>query len=265
MSVSRASTTSTTNSTMWWLIGTNAIMALGWLHVLWNLLQHMVTAAATTTDAEPQWCEEQLQPAISIALYLSFLELVSASTGMTRSKPLHVLLFAVVRWGTEKLVAPRLASCQAWQHLGTVVLWSLGDAIRFSCFAVDALTANPPAGSGGRATTTKTTTSVAKTVRYTVGPWIFPAGAAGEMLMVLGVAVHQKQPAWYFAAALWPVGFYPLYRQLLRQRNKYRWQQEQERQSQQQQAKHPSSSSAAQSASNNVLQEPVRQAHIKQV
>jgi hypothetical protein len=111
----------------------------------------------------------------------------------------------IVRTGVEVLVTP-LITCGAWQHLATALFWSFGDTIRFGCFAVDE--AFPQAGTH------------AKSVRYTVGPMLFPLGAAGEMLMVLRAAMDGR-PLLYIAAALWPLGFYPLMKQLRRQRKKH--------------------------------------------
>jgi hypothetical protein len=149
-------------------------------------------------------CEERLTPALSLALYLSFLELFNALVGVTKSKPHQVLLFSIVRFGVEMLAAP-LLPCGSWQHLLTVFCWSSGDTVRFFCFAWDNLVP------GGR---------MAKAVRYTVGPLLFPFGALGEMLMVIAAA-QDGRPKMYIAALLWPAGFYPLFTQLLKQRKKF--------------------------------------------
>jgi hypothetical protein len=44
--------------------------------------------------------------------------------------------------------------------------------------------------------------------RYSVGPVLFPLGAAGETLMVIHPARHGR-PSRDLAAMLWPVGFDP--------------------------------------------------------
>ena len=183
-------------------------MAIGWARVLKVYWDH---GPATLSDPESSVCQDTLTPAVLLALYLSFLELFSAVIGATRSKPHQVLLFALVRFGVQVLAAP-LLPCQAWQHLLTLLCWGLGDTVRFSCFAVDVLF---PKG------------YIAKAIRYTVGPIIFPFGATGEMLMVVAVA-QDGRPMAYLAALLWPVGFYPLFTQLLKQRRKFfvRWKQE---------------------------------------
>lgn len=173
---------------------------IGWAKVLKILyLNHR-----TIMDLDNPTCTQSLVPTLSLALSLSFLELVNALIGATRSKPLQVLLFSVVRFGTEVIVGSMIP-CGCWQHIMTVFFWSFGDTIRFGCFVLDAL------APGGR---------VARAVRYTAGPVLFPFGATGEMLMVIAAAQNDR-PAMYIAAALWPIGFYPLFTQLLRQRRKF--------------------------------------------
>ncbi|KAL3910318.1 MAG: hypothetical protein SGILL_007740, partial [Bacillariaceae sp.] len=61
---------------------------------------------------------------------------------------------------------------------------------------------------------------VAKTVRFILGPILFPIGAFGEMMMVVAAA-RDGRPKAYIAAALWPVFFYPMMKQLLKQRRKH--------------------------------------------
>jgi hypothetical protein len=151
-------------------------------------------------------CDVILTPIVHQALLCSFLEVINSLLGVTSSNTVQVLLFAVVRWGVESFVASRLP-CGAWQHLLTVFCWSLGEVTRFGCFLVDGILA----GDNAR---------WAKSIRYTVGPLLFPVGALGEMLMVIRVA-HDGGPVVYVAAALWPLGFYPLMKQLLRQRRKF--------------------------------------------
>lgn len=183
------------------LVSTNTVTCLAWLRVLW------------VTVAVPGWggisgsdevCTTYLQPALATALLVSMVELATAILGLTRSKPIQVLLFAAVRTGTERLVTP-LIGCSSWPHLFTALCWSLGEVVRFGCFAADGLRPHQ---------------SLAKSIRYSVGPVLFPLGAAGEMLMVIHAARHGR-PSLYLAAMLWPVGFYPLMNQLLRQRRKH--------------------------------------------
>ena len=180
-----------------WLLLTNLTMSLAWARVLAAFLLHPVSD-------EPV-CQEQLSPVISAALWVSFLELFNAMAGFTRSKPHQVLLFATVRFGVEKIVAP-LIPCASWQHVLATSSWALGDTIRFACFAVDNLLP---------------TAHWAKAVRYTVGPMLFPLGASGEMFMVLATASEGRQVKAYLAAMCWPPAFWYLYQQLLRQRKKY--------------------------------------------
>lgn len=180
----------------------NLTIMIAWAKVLrtfyrqWKPLHDVASAV----------CLLQLTPAVRLATVTTFVEFFNALAGLTRSNPRHVLLFCVVRAGVEHLVAPHLPACQQWQHLYTVLLWSLGDTIRFGCFALDALIP------GAR---------FAKGVRYTVGPLLFPLGAAGEALMVVKLAQHTGRSYLYLAAALWPLGFFPLMKQLLRQRRKF--------------------------------------------
>jgi hypothetical protein len=190
-----------------WLLVSNAAMMIGWAKVLKLLFRNW----RSVHDPLSPVGLDLLTPAVVQALSISFLEVFNSLVGVTRSKPLQVLLFAVVRFGVQVIVAP-LLPCTAWQHLLTVFCWSLGDTIRFACFVLDNLV---PKG------------HIAKAVRYTVGPMVFPFGATGEMLMVLAVARNDR-PLFYLAALLWPAGFYPLFVQLLAQRRKFfeSWKQE---------------------------------------
>lgn len=207
-------TTTTTMTTRVWLVLTNAAMMLGWLRVLLLLIFSQYDAIILRHNNSNNSCDEQLVPALRVALLISFVELFNSLAGVTRSKPEQVLLFAVIRMGVEVSVAPLLddPSCpSAWQHLFTVFCWSLGDTVRFFCFFIDNLLADG--------------TRWPKAVRYTVGPALFPLGFAGEMLMVVAAAAGREKRAaklaMYGAACLWPAGFYPLFTQLLRQRRKF--------------------------------------------
>ena len=54
------------------------------------------------------------------------------------------------------------------------------------------------------------------------GPFLFPIGAlAGEMMMVILAGSLNEKPILYGAASLWPVFFYPMFQQLLKQRRKH--------------------------------------------
>ncbi len=92
-------------------------------------------------------------------------------------------------------------------------MWSLDGIIRFGCFALDAFLILLGYGHGS--------VPFIKTVRYSVGPILFPLGAGGEMLMVLTIAVKTGRWSIYFAASLWPLGFYPLMKTLLKQRKRH--------------------------------------------
>ncbi|KAI2496221.1 hypothetical protein MHU86_18272 [Fragilaria crotonensis] len=187
------------------LVASNSITCLIWLRVLFIYYTFAFQDwSSTSTAFQDDFCDGTLRPALFAALAVSMTELATSLLGLTRSKPLQVLLFASVRTGTELLVTPMIG-CTSWQHLFTALCWSLGEVVRFGCFAVDGMLPD------GR---------VAKSIRYTVGPILFPLGAAGEMFMVIRAA-SQGRPLLYLAAMLWPAGFYPLMKQLLRQRKKY--------------------------------------------
>jgi hypothetical protein len=80
-----------------------------------------------------------------------------------------------------------------------------GLVFRFACFCLDSLVP------GGR---------LAKAVRYTVAPLLFPVGGGGEFLMVIAAA-RDGRPLLFALAALWPSGFYSLMNQLIKQRRKF--------------------------------------------
>jgi Protein tyrosine phosphatase-like protein, PTPLA len=77
----------------------------------------------------------------------------------------------------------------------TITAWSFGDTIRFACFCLDSLV---PGG-----------LHLAKAIRYTVAPLLFPVGFGGEFLMILAAAKNGR-PLLFAVAALWPFGFYVL-------------------------------------------------------
>jgi Protein tyrosine phosphatase-like protein, PTPLA len=187
-----------------WLVGTNAAVALAWSNVVLVALLHR----QRLLDDESRLCASHLIPATRVALYCSFVELFNALAGFTRSKAPQVLLFGLVRLGVEMLLTPILG-CSDRLHLFTVFCWSVGDTVRFACFFFDNLLL---------------ASTWPKTIRYSVGPFLFPLGAIGEMLMVIAVALQKNGAVrWAIlgAASLWPAGFITLYRQLLRQRRKF--------------------------------------------
>lgn len=184
-----------------WLTATNFITSAAWARVVVVVLTH---GLADLSNEQSTACSEALVPAVRMALLISFVEIFNSITGFTRSPLAAVVLFSCTRAGVEYLLAP-LIPCGSWQHLLTVTLWGLGDMVRFGCFAFD--TAFP----GIR---------MVKSIRFTVGPVLFPIGATGEMTMVL-LAASNGRPILYGAAALWPVFFYPMMQQLLKQRRKH--------------------------------------------
>jgi hypothetical protein len=187
------------------LIGTNAVTCLVWLRVV---LVYLVQGWGALSSEDAAACDGILRPALFVALAVSALvEIGTSATGLTRSNIVQVLLFASVRTGTELWVTP-LIGCGAWQHLFTALCWSLGEVVRFGCFAMD-----QAMGENG--------SNLAKSIRYSVGPILFPLGAGGEMLMVINAGYTNGRPILYAAASLWPLGFYPLMKQLLKQRRKH--------------------------------------------
>jgi hypothetical protein len=70
-----------------------------------------------------------------------------------------------------------------------------------------------------------------KSIRFTVGPILFPIGAGGEFLMVV-LAATGRRPKLFIAAALWPIFFYPMMKQLLKQKRKHFQQQGKDRKKQ---------------------------------
>lgn len=185
-----------------WLTASNLITATAWGRVVWIIL---MAGVGEVLQPESTVCTERLTPAVRTALIISFVEIVNSVLGLTRSPLAAVLLFSCTRAGVEYLVAP-LIPCGSWQHILTVSMWGLGDFVRFGCFAVD--TAIP----GIR---------LVKSIRFTVGPILFPIGASGEMFMVILAGYLNQRPILYAAAALWPVFFYPMMQQLLKQRRKH--------------------------------------------
>ena len=184
----------------------NASMQLAWAKVLLIIIQGCFNNDGFTAD----FCEGQLRSSLQTALLLAGIEFLNSLLKFTKSKPHQVLLFSSVRFGVEYWTAPLLPCSKA--HLWTVTIWALGDVIRCGCFAMETgwvllVSSKPPP-------------TWIRSIRYTAGPILFPLGAGGEMAMVL-LAAWEGRPKLYLAAALWPLGFYPLMTQLLRQRKKH--------------------------------------------
>lgn len=194
------------------LILGNVAMTVMWLRVL-LVYKVLITEGkrgwyALTDPYTPDFCESELRRRVIGALVFSTIEIINSVTGLTRSKPLFVVIFVVVRAAVEYF-AMSLLPCGAWQHLYTVLCWSLGEVVRFGCFALDSIMSSSP--KAGHAI---------KSIRYTVGPIMFPLGALGEAL-IIAKAASEGRPALYIVVGLWPFGFYPLMKQLLRQRRKH--------------------------------------------
>jgi hypothetical protein len=140
----------------------NAVIHIAWTRVLWSL---------AFEEINDDTCYSIIKPKTMTALMVSSIEFVNAVLGLTRSKPHQVLLFASVRAGVEIMVAP-LIPCSSYQHIFTILMWSLDGLIRFGCFGIDAFLS----------LFGKSSPSIIKTIRYTVGPLLFPLGAGGEMV-----------------------------------------------------------------------------------
>ena len=179
----------------------NAAIHIAWLRVLWTF--------TTEPIQDEETCSALVHPQTLTALAISGIELLNALLGLTKSKPHQVLLFSSVRAGVELLLSP-LLPCNEPRHLWTVGCWAMDGLFRFGSFGLDALLSLFGYESS----------PIIKSIRYTVGPLLFPLGAGGEMFMVLRAA-KDGRPALYFAASLWPVCFHPLMKQLLRQRRKH--------------------------------------------
>lgn len=192
--------------TTFWLVASNLATSLAWSRVLFMTIATISDLSSGKADQglSSSAHEDSLIRVTNFALWISFVEIFNCVAGFTRSPLPAVVLFSCTRIGVEKFVAPFIP-ISSWQHLLTLFVWSLGDTIRFGSFAV--ITAVP-------------TITIAKSIRFTVGPVLFPIGAFGEMMMVVLVASNGR-PAAYIAAALWPVCFYPMMKQLLKQRRKH--------------------------------------------
>lgn len=232
-----------------WLILTNAIMMLSWAQLLVTLsmsflfdpngeinfvshFERIVTSYGIENDSSNSnsnqqlhtsitTCVETITPKVQWAVTISFLEVLNSFLGITKSKLLQVLLFSTIRFGVEWIVTPYIlpGQCVSWQHIVTLYCWSLGDTIRFGCFLLDAFFSTATSPQLHRISI------FAKMIRYTVGPILFPLGTIGEMFMVLAVANNttnvKNKLLIYGALSLWPIGFYQLFTQLLRQRQKF--------------------------------------------
>ena len=179
----------------------NSVVAIQWFRVLFIFLSLISTHAD-----RPTTCDTILRPCVTIALWISCMELVHILLGLTSSKLSQVLLFASVRLFVEMYVS-KLLPCQSWAHVCTIVCWSVGEAVRFSCFSLDSLYS-----------IRKKDSRIFKTLRYEVGRFLFPLGALCELVMVIQSAMVTSRFELYLAAALWPIGFIPLMRRLMKQR-----------------------------------------------
>ena len=188
----------------YYLLFCNSTMMIGWARTFRVVFRNW----STLQDPQNPVCQQLLEPYTQLALWLSCLELLNAAMGVTRSKPHQVLLFAGARSSVEFLITPLLGDnyCAHVYHLYTVTFWSFGDMIRFGCFTLDNLV--PQA-------------TLAKKVRYTVGPIMFPLGILGETLIVYEVARLTWHPFFLVATVLWPVFGIVLMRQLLKQRRRF--------------------------------------------
>jgi len=179
-----------------YLATVNATLSLLWFRVLYYSQLPMVV--------------EEKTPLYQALVATAAIEIMHSMLRISKSPLLPILLFNTVRLGVEYWVASAAASYTCVPHTLMIMAWSLGDGIRFACFALlSAFDSDFP-----------------KHIRYNVGPLLFPVGAFAEAWLVVHVANQQQTKdvhryLLYAAACLWPVGFYPLYTQLLRQRRKF--------------------------------------------
>mmetsp|Transcript_16140 Transcript_16140/g.25169 ORF Transcript_16140/g.25169 Transcript_16140/m.25169 type:complete len:211 (+) Transcript_16140:70-702(+) len=190
------------------LVVTNAAIAIMWARVLVTMAQ----LALDGVEDHEEWCQSALKPALRDAIAFSFIEILNALTGLTRSKPTSVALFVLARASIEILVGPELP-CACWQHMFTGFMWSVGEINRFTCFTIDGIT-------GGSDT--------AKSIRYSVGPVAFFLGTLGEVLMLIKLLFLEDPTRplalHYFIwlnVILWPFAFMMLFKQLLKQKRKH--------------------------------------------
>jgi hypothetical protein len=192
----------------YYMLLSNAAMTIGWIRVLLLVGNNF----RRLQDPNDDFCETRLEPVTKQALAISFLELLNALAGVTRSKPHMVLLFTGARTSVEWFIVPLVilqaatSSCSNPYHLFTVACWALGDSIRFGCFTLDTLM--PEGG-------------LAKAIRYTVGPLVFPLGITGETILVYQAARATGHPFLVLATILWPVAGVMLVLQLLKQRRRF--------------------------------------------
>lgn len=141
------------------------------IHVAWlRVLPYVLFQKKYDEDI----CDSIIRPRTLVALAISGIEFMNALFGLTKSKPHQVLLFASVRAGVEILVVPMIP-CNSPQHLFTVLMWALDGLIRFGCFGTDALLSLFGHDSP----------TILKSIRYTIGPVLFPLGAGGEMVSLV--------------------------------------------------------------------------------
>jgi len=191
------------------LLTGNSFIALGWIRVLWTLISCWIDNNNNNNNNNNNIKNvEDYMPLIYArlvqALGLSCLELVHCLLGFTKSNPVFVAFFLTIRGGVEYILGS--SDNYHWTHLYTITCWCLGESIRFASFALAEIF-EP---------------NKFKWIRYTAGPIMFTLGAFGEMIMVAHTAqTHNNNPWIWFASSLWPLGFYPLMKQLLRQRRKF--------------------------------------------
>jgi hypothetical protein len=188
----------------------NALVAFTWFRVLFVIVRNIFLSDAVKTTT----CEILIRPRVITALWISCLELLQILLGLTSSKFNQVLLFSSVRLFVEMYIS-NLIPCNCWQHMCTITCWSVGEVVRFSCFSLDSLFT-------GFKKQKEVTPRIFKTIRYEVSGILFPIGAVMELVMVIRSAMDTSRLELYVAALLWPIGFIPLMRRLLKQRANHR-------------------------------------------
>ena len=185
-----------------WLVVSNLGLAATWFY-----------AGSVAVSGE---CDaDALLRAASVAILVTTLEFFHALLGITRSGPGNVALFTVARAIIGVVIGARLPCHPAF--VATVLAWSCGEIVRFTCFSLTALTTLS-------ASWDRFAAARLRAVRYNAGPVFFSIGTCGEIVMLVLAATSSTSGSTWWTWALvvgWPAGFFILMRQLLKQRRKH--------------------------------------------
>lgn len=137
----------------------------------------------------------------------SLVEVLQALLGWTKTKPLNAAVFVVGRGFIALYIARFAVNFHSLAFLLTATFWSIGESVRFFCFALS--TVQPSLRIN------------LMHIRYTVGPILFPLGFIGEMCMLVQIVLSDFNILVLVITMMWPFGFIPLLQSLLRQRKKF--------------------------------------------